>query len=134
MESPSSLTDVLQAELRPCTAVQLPRSPHTVCVSTFLRRETVWAGEVPPSFRTVPNNPPLAFEGEVLYPEFILVRLLERHGWAGVWVNTWRGGVLWRALHEPIALPTNAQALFQRIEQRKVSDSSSPARRSRPGR
>jgi hypothetical protein len=70
------LRKVLEAEERPPTMVLLPNSSRTVAVPTILRRETRWTGDVPASFRAVPNNPALAFRDHFLYPELILLRLL----------------------------------------------------------
>ena len=89
--APGLLDDLFQAEVRPDTRVILPTSQREVGVRTLLRRELPWTGEVPASFRRVPNKPPLTFDGRVLYPEFILLRLVERAGWSGCWVNYWPG-------------------------------------------
>lgn len=64
-----------------------------VLVTTCLRSET----RLPePIERTAccwaPNKPTLEFERRPTWAEFILVRLLERAGWEGVWVKNWAGG------------------------------------------
>ena len=113
--APGRLNDLVQAEDRPDTPVSLPTSRREVGVRTLLRRVLPWAGEVPASFRAVPSRPPLSFDGRVLYPEFILLRLLEQAGWSGCWVNNWPGR-LWRDFDVEVTLPARQAALFRQIE------------------
>src|SRR5215213_9728061 len=61
-------------------------------------------GEVPQSFRVVPNKPALVFQDRFLYPEFILLRLLEQAGWSGVWVKNWHGRAFWADTNTPVSL------------------------------
>ena len=70
---------------------------------------------MPASFRRVPNKPPLSFDGRVLYPEFILLRLVERAGWSGCWVNNWLGR-FWRDIDVEVTLPPRQAAHFRQIE------------------
>jgi hypothetical protein len=111
------LSEALHAEERPPTTVLLPNSARSVAVATVLRRETRWAGEVPQSFRVVPNKPALAFGDHFLYPEFILFRLLEQPSWSGVWVKNWHGRAFWTEIKTPIARPPAQARLFETIEQ-----------------
>jgi hypothetical protein len=69
------------------------------------------------SFRVVPNKLALAFRDRHLYPEFILLRLLEQAGWSGVWVKNWHGREFWTDISTPIALPPAQARLFETIEQ-----------------
>ena len=108
--------DILGAEKRPPISVRLPHFARTVPISCLLRHKKPWAGDVPLAFRTVPGKPPLDFEGQLLYPEFILLRLLERHSWAGVWVKNWGGRAFWRAIQDPVPLPDGPRDLFARID------------------
>jgi hypothetical protein len=107
---------ILQAEERPPTTVLLPSSARSVAVPTVLRRETRWAGEVPSSFRVVPNKPALVFGDRFLYPEFILLRLLEQAGWSGVWVKNWHGRAFWTDINTPVEMPPAQARLFVTIE------------------
>ncbi len=110
------LDDVLEAEVRPNTLVALPTSSKTVAIQTLRRRESPWIREVPEAFRAVPGKPPLDFDGRPLYAEFILLRLLERAGWSGVWVKNWGGRAFWRDLKESVALPPHEATLLRQIE------------------
>jgi len=73
--------ELFAASARPPTLI------GAVAVPTFLRRETRWTGPVPKSFASVHGKPPLQFEGEPVWAEFIVLRLLARAGWQGVWVK-----------------------------------------------
>jgi len=112
------LSQVLQAEERPPTTVLLPSSVRSVAVPIVLRRESRWAGEVPQSFRVVPNKPALAYGDRFLYPEFFLLRLLEQAGWSGVWVKNWGGRAFWTDISTPIDLPPGQREVFELLEQR----------------
>ncbi len=71
---------------------------------------------MPASFRVVPNKPALVFRDRFLYPEFILLRLLEQAGWSGVWVKNWQGRAFWTDISTPVALPPAQAHLFETIE------------------
>jgi hypothetical protein len=60
---------------------------------------------MPPEFGIVPNKPGLDHDRQVLYPEFVLVRLLERRGWTAAWSKNWHGRAYWRAIGEDVDLP-----------------------------
>jgi hypothetical protein len=94
-----------------------PTQIGAIAVPTFLRRETRWTGPVPASFASVPDKPPLEFEGEPIWAEFLVLRLLTRAGWEGVWVNSWKRAI-WRDVMDPVELPADQGALFARIAQR----------------
>lgn len=111
------LSEVLEAEERPPTAVHLPNSSRSVAVSTVLRREIRWTSDVPGSFRVVPGKPALVFRDQPQYAEFILLRLLEQGGWTGAWVKNWSGREFWTDISTPIVLPPAQARLFEMIEQ-----------------
>jgi hypothetical protein len=112
------LTGLLHAAELPDTAVVLPSAKLTVNVSTMLRREQPWIGPEPASFRSVPNKPALEFDGHPIWAEFILLRLVERDGWNGVWVKNWGGRSFWIDVLKETELPPAANNLFRRIEKR----------------
>ena len=113
---PDQLRGVLEAAALPATTVVLPHSSRSVAVTTVLRREARWVGDVPESFRAVPNKPPLIYQGRPMWAEFILLRLLERAGWSGVWVKNWGGRAFWRDVAAPVSLPPAVGELFGLIE------------------
>jgi hypothetical protein len=45
-----------------------------------------WTGEFP--WSTYGGKPILDLDGEPLYAEFVILRLLDAEGWRGVWVNS----------------------------------------------
>jgi hypothetical protein len=116
------LSNVLEAEELPPTTVMLPNTSRSVAVATVLRHETRWTGEVPQSFRIVPNKPALAYRDRPLYPEFILLRLLEQASWSGVWVKNWHGREFWTDISTPVALPPAQAQLFETIEHSTGND------------
>jgi hypothetical protein len=107
---------LLRATELPCTPVELPKAKRLVRVRTMLRREQQWAGPVPTSFSSVPNKPVLELDGQPIWAEFILLRLLEGDGWNGAWVKNWGGRAFWRNPVEVTELSPSASALLHRIE------------------
>jgi hypothetical protein len=68
---------------------------------------------------SVPNKPPLQFNNQPTWAEFILLRLLERDGWTGAWVKNWGGRrEFWRDPLENTKLSPLASAWLDRIERR----------------
>lgn len=98
------------------TTIPLPDSGDVIAIDTYYRREMTWPkdGIVPQDFSRVPNKPRLQLNGELLYPEFILVRLLEHAGWRGGWMNNWKR-TFERAIDEPIAIPDHVNAILAHI-------------------
>lgn len=99
------------------TAV-LPSSRRVVSVPVYVRHETTWTGEPPRELGAIPNKRLYAFEGAPLYPELVVVRLLERAGWGAAWRKTWNGAAYWRAVNEviepgPLALSIVSQIARQ---------------------
>ncbi len=115
------LRRILHAEDRPPTEVVLPDCGRTVAVPAVLRRETRWSGDLPANFRAVPGKPAVAFGGRPLYPEFVILRLLEDAGWSSVWVNNWGGGAFWTDIATVARLPPVQAESFRRIEERRGS-------------
>jgi hypothetical protein len=118
MPSAAYLAGLFRATEFPATPVELPKAAHAVEISTMLRRESAWVGPVPATFRSVPNKPALQFNGQPMWAEFILLRLLESDGWRGCWVKNWGGRAFWRDILETVELPSATSALFRRIEAR----------------
>lgn len=118
MIDPGYLAGLFHAASLPATSIELPQSGQTVEIATFLREERRWREPQPESFRAVSNKPALEFDGQPTWAEFVLLRLLERDGWEGVWVKNWHGRAFWRDVADPVALPPSASALFDRIAAR----------------
>jgi hypothetical protein len=53
---------------------------------------------------------------QFLYPEFVLLRLLEQAGWSGVRVKNWRRRAFWTDISTPVAPPPAQAHLFETIE------------------
>ncbi len=77
-----------------------------------------WQG--PPLPDTYGEKPVVDLEGQPLFAELAILRCLERVGWQGVWVDTYRG--VFRCglpgLSAPADLPPDRRALFDAIAQR----------------
>jgi hypothetical protein len=112
------LARLLDAAELAATPTVLPKANRTIEISTSRRQEQRWAGATPEWFRAVPNKRVLQFGGQPMWAEFILLRLLESDGWAGVWVKNWGGRAFWHNPLEPVELPPAATLLFRRIEER----------------
>lgn len=115
---PRTWPEVFEARDMPSTQVQLPRSGRSVEIGTLLRFEyaSPLDAVVPANYGRVPNKPRLVFDGDVLYPEFILVRLLERAGWVGGWMKMWTGRAFWRAIDEPVEIPPHVDRFMEQVE------------------
>jgi len=75
-----------------------------------------WRGEFP--WSTYGGKPILDLHGELLYAEFVILRLLEAQGWSGVWVNhVHRDPFPTRCTPSPIKIlpPSNLLDLLDRI-------------------
>jgi hypothetical protein len=118
---PNDLARVLQAILLEPTLASLPGEARSVSVATVRRREARWTGPTPANFTLVPNKPPLNFEGSPNWAEFIILRLLERDGWRGVWVKNWGGRAFWSDIGRVAERPEPAAAKFREIESRAGS-------------
>lgn len=98
------------------TDVVLPGSISPFPVVTFLRRETRWAGIVPPALLSPPNKPALEFEGQPMWHEFIVLTLLRRDGWEGVWTKNFGGAAFWTAPSVEMAIPSEAMEVFEGLK------------------
>jgi hypothetical protein len=100
-----SLADALAASEVHSVFVDLPSSRARVEVPAFVRLETRWKGQLPSTFGSVPNKDAFAFDGAPIYPELLVVKLLERGGWTAAWRKNWGGLAYWRDIREPITPP-----------------------------
>jgi hypothetical protein len=89
-----------------------------VAVPTYLRRESKWLGPTPERFRLVPNKPPLIFENQPFWHEFIIIRLLEQVGWEGVWVKNWGGRAFWTDVGKSVDCPPHVMSIFTEITEK----------------
>jgi hypothetical protein len=87
-------------------------------VSAYLRSETRWKGALPKTHMAVPNKLALEFEGVPLYPEFIVLRLLERDGWGAAWRKNWGGTAFWRQIGEVVEPSPRARSVFDQVSAR----------------
>lgn len=111
----ASLASALRANALQRVEVTLPHAPWQIDVQGYLRREKIWAGELPEGFGVVPNKVPYAMEGAPHYPELLIVRLLERAGWRAAWRKTWNGVAYWRDVREPVELPDAVASALEQI-------------------
>jgi hypothetical protein len=111
------LVRALQAYPKEPTVARLPGA-SPVLVTTVQRLEKRWPiDETPALLRAVPGKPAFDFDGTPTWVEFIVLRLLERAGWEGVWVKNFNGGrAFWRDICQPVELPAIAAARFRQIE------------------
>jgi hypothetical protein len=62
-------------------------------------------------------KPLVEIDGEPLFGELAILRLLQKDGWDGVWVDTYHG-YFWKGLPDqavPCSLPATAQDIYDRI-------------------
>lgn len=80
----------------------------------------LWRG-LPPPF-TYGRKPVLDYAGKALFPELVILRLLQKWGWDGVWVSSYGGVKFLRdmpqdtSLSNAVALPPERQVLFDKIQ------------------
>jgi hypothetical protein len=98
--------------------VAMQSTGRLVQVPAYLRTETRWLGPLPPTHKTIPNKTALDFKGAALYPEFVVLRLLERDGWAGAWRKNWGGTAFWRDIGQVVEPPARALAVFDQVSER----------------
>ncbi len=77
------MADALAPAEQTIVTVDLPRPRGQVSLPVFARSESRWKGPLPTSFGSVPNKEALDLDGAPLYPELLVVHLLERAGLAG---------------------------------------------------
>ena len=71
-----------------------------------------WQGAV--AFDTYGKKTVLDFCGEPVFAELAILRVFERAGWNGVWVDTYRGRYR-TAVEQEVSLPVERHDLLQRI-------------------
>jgi hypothetical protein len=94
--------------------VDLP-SGRRVSVPTYVRDELRWSGELSSSFDAVPNKEAFTLDGTPMYPELLVVRLLEQAGWTAAWRKNWGGTAYWRDIREPITPAPIPAAIIEQV-------------------
>jgi hypothetical protein len=94
--------------------VDLP-SGRRVSVPAYVRDERRWSGELPSSFDAVPNKEAFTLDGTPMYPELLVVRLLEQAGWTAAWRKNWGGTAYWRDIREPITPAAIPAAIIEQV-------------------
>jgi hypothetical protein len=94
--------------------VDLP-SRSRVTVPVYVRDEIRWHGPLPALFGTVPNKQAFSVDSQPMYPELLVVRLLERAGWEAAWRKNWGGIAYWRDIREPIVPPPLVTAIIEQV-------------------
>jgi hypothetical protein len=117
-----SLADALDASEVQSVFVDLPSSRARVEVPAFVRPETRWKGPLPSTFGSVPNKPAFTFDKAPIYPELLVVKLLERGGWNAAWRKNWGGVAYWRDIREPIALPPLPLTILDQVSRQAGHD------------
>jgi hypothetical protein len=97
--------------------VALQSTGRLVQVPAYLRTETRWTDVLPPTHKTIPNKPALEFEGAALYPEFVVLRLLERDGWGAAWLKNWGGTAFWRDIGQVVEPSPRARSVFDQVSE-----------------
>ena len=91
--------DDLRIELK--VPVTMPSGRMILDVPSVFMRFPRWTGEAFADDFGKKASGMIDLDGEHLFPELAVLRLLERHGWSGRWVNTYSGkGEVWKYLTE----------------------------------
>jgi hypothetical protein len=109
------LSVALQAVVAEPITVILPQDRRRVTVQAYLRSEVRWSGPLPSGFDSVPNKPPFELDGVPLYPELLVVRLLERAGWGAAWRKLWNGTAYWRDIRDPVEPSALALSIIDQV-------------------
>ncbi len=114
--APPAWSSIFQAEEVAPTVIRQPGAGTAVAVTTVLRQELAWPPDaaVPDSYGNTPNKLRLHLDGELLYPEFIIVRLLEHEHWSVGWMNNWKR-TFERSMGEPVKIPEHIEQLLSHI-------------------
>jgi hypothetical protein len=107
--------EILGAMSVEAVPIVLPSSRRQVTVPGYARTEVHWRGELPTAFGSVPNKLAFSFDGAALYPELIVVRLLERAGWSAAWRKNWNTVAYWRDIGEPIEPSALAVSIVDQV-------------------
>lgn len=119
----TSLADALAPAERALTAVDLPPPRGQVSVPTYRRTEMRWKGDVPAIFGTIPNKVALALDGAPIYPELLVVQLLERSGWSAAWRKNWGGTAFWRNIRAPLTPPALPLTILEQVSRQAGHES-----------
>jgi len=111
----AELADALAASSIEQVAGVLPSSGRAVTVPGYVRREVAWRGELPVNFGTIPNKPAYAFGGTAVYPELIVVQLLEAAGWGAAWHKNWKTEAYWRDIGVEVEPSALALAIIEQV-------------------
>ena len=108
-------------ELKPIftTETRLPNGT-TIAIPTARPVFSLWRG-VPINF-DYGGKPVLDFQGEACFAEIVVLRMLLRDGWDGVWVETYGGTHYlqtmpnaWKLKNEHVSLAVDKEDLLQKI-------------------
>lgn len=111
----AELAEALAASSIESIAGVLPSSGRAVAVAGYLRREVAWRGELPANFGAIPNKPAFAHGGTALYPELIVVHLLEAAGWGAAWHKKWKTEAFWRDIGVEVEPSALALAIIEQV-------------------
>lgn len=110
----SSLADALGASVEQAQAV-LPSTRRVVELPVYVRHETQWADAPPRELGAIPNKTIYTLDGVPIYPELLVVRLLERAGWGAAWRKTWNGVAYWRDVNETVEPGPLALSIVEQV-------------------
>jgi hypothetical protein len=111
----TSLADALAPAEVVSIEVNLPHPRGHVYVPAYVRAETRWTGVLPIGFASVPNKQALVLDGAPVYPELLVVQLLERAGWGAAWRKNWGGAAYWRDIRDPITPPPLPLTILEQV-------------------
>jgi hypothetical protein len=118
----TSLADALAPADVVRIEVNLPHPRGQVVVPAYVRAETRWTGPLPATFGSIPNKPALVLDGAPVYPELLVVRLLERAGWGAAWRKNWGGAAYWRDIREPVSPPPMVLSILDQVSRQAGHD------------
>lgn len=93
----------------------LPSTRRVVQLPVYVRTETPWTGTQARRSGPIPNKPLYTLDGQPIYPELLVVRLLERAGWGAAWRKTWNGVAYWRDVNETVEPGAMALSIVQQV-------------------
>lgn len=96
-------------ELRWTESESFPVTGRTILIPKFSMRFRKVGTD--PAFG---NKPIVEWEGEPLYPELAVARLLKKHGLDAVWIDSYRGK-FWDGMSQERTLPDAAREAYARI-------------------
>jgi hypothetical protein len=118
----TSLADALAPAEHTVVTVDLPIPRGQVSLPVYARSETRWKGALPTGFSSVPNKEALDLDGAPVYPELLIVHLLEQAGWGAAWRKNWGGTAYWRAIRDPITPPPLPLAILEQVSRQAGHD------------